>query len=130
MSNKYQSKQIRSSAILTWSYVAATVMWHDDNNAASELNQFECLVDFTIWSLTTLEIKIEFSDDWITYFQETASSISWGTATMTALEYSFAASGNLIIASPFKARYVKVSAKWTWTATGSTLALTWILGVS
>ena len=130
MNNHYVSKEIRSSAILTWSYVAATVMWQSDANAAQELNQFVCLVDFTIWSLTTLEIKIEFSDDWVTYFQETASSISWGTATMTALEYSFAASGNFIIASPFKAKFVRVSAKWTGTATSSTLALTWILGVS
>lgn len=130
MSNKYESKLIRASAILTWSYVAATVMWQNDWNQVQELNQFQALIDFTIWSLDSLEVKFEFSDDWVTYFQETFSSISWGTATMTLWEYTFTTSWNFIIASPFKAKFVRVSAKGTWTATGSTLAITWITWIS
>jgi hypothetical protein len=47
MSNKYSSKIIRASAILTNSYVASTVTGQIDNNDVQELNQLVLYIDFT-----------------------------------------------------------------------------------
>ena len=123
MANKYEVKTIRASTVLTNSYVAATVIGQNDNNQIQELNQLVLEADFTIWSLTSLEIKIEFSDDGVTYRQETFSSISWGTDTLSLWEHTCTATGVYEIATPFKAKFVKVSAKGTWTVTSSLLTL-------
>ena len=129
MSNKYEVKTIRAAAILTNSYVAWTVIWQTDNNQAQELNQLVLFIDFIIWSLTSAEVKIEFSDNWVDYYQETFVSVSWWTATQTLGEHTFWASGAYQIATPFKAKFVKVSAVWTWTVTSSSMTIkgiTWI----
>ena len=130
MENKYISKAIRAAAILTGSYVAWTIIWQSDNNNAQELNQLVLYISFTIWSLTSLEVKIEYSDDWVTYYQETFITISGWTSAASLWEYTFTATWNYIIASPFKAKFVKVSSKWTWTATSSSCSIKWILWIS
>jgi len=119
MSNNYEVAPVRASTILTTSYVAWTVVWQNDNKQVQENNQIEARIDFTIWSLTSLEVKFESSDDWVTYYQDTFVSISWGTATATLWEYTFAATWKYKIAMPLKSQFVKISAKGTWTVTGS-----------
>jgi len=66
MAWNFITNTIRASAILTNSYVAGTTI----NNANHE-DQLIIYVDFTIGSLTSAELKVEFSDDDITYYQET-----------------------------------------------------------
>lgn len=116
---QYISSNIRSSAILTTSYVESSIIWLAAFNSLQTLNQLVLLVDFTIGSLTSMELKIEYSDDGITYFQQTFIDLSWWTASATLWEYTFTATWKYEIATPIKAKYIKVSVKWTWTVTSS-----------
>lgn len=121
---------VRSSAILTTSYVAGTVLGPAHNLDAH--NQVNLLINFTIGSLTSLEIKIEFSNDGDvtspTYGQETFQVISGGTSTETLGIHQYTASGTYVLSIPVKWRYMKISAKGTGTVTGSLLDITAILG--
>lgn len=119
----YVTHAVRSSAILTTSYVAGTVISEAERN-----NQLVLLVSFTKGSLTSAEIKVEFSPDGTTYYQETFQSISTGTATETVGEHQISATGNYRIMVPIKDRYIKVSAKGTGTVTSSAMAITAVLG--
>lgn len=122
----YLKKNIRSSAALTTSYVEATLL--DPQGIGSnadpvENNKLVLLVGFTIGSLTSAEIKIEFSDDGETYYQETNSSVSGGTSTLTVNENKMSASGNYVYSIEYTARYIKVSAKGTGTVTDSLMSI-------
>jgi hypothetical protein len=87
-------------------------------------------IDFTKWSLTSLSIKLDFSDDWVNYYQETFESISWGTASASLWEHSYTATWAYVLATPFKAKFVKVSAKWVWTVTNSLCAIRSIVWIA
>lgn len=122
MYGDYVKKSVRTAAILTGSYVAGTVV---DSHG---FNQLVVLVAFTKGSLTTAEFKVEFSDNNSTYYQETSSSITGGTDTNTLLEHQISATGNYEIKIPIKARYIKISAKGTGTATSSSMTVDVVLG--
>lgn len=110
---------IRSSAILTNSYVAATVI--QDVNSFNQL-VFYCY--FTLGNLTSLELKIESSlDDGTNYVQETNLTVSGGTGTLNKGIYSTTETGNFKIALPMTAQHVKISAKGTGTLTNSLLQI-------
>jgi len=131
MSNlQYTAREIRSAAILTASYVAADVLWVDDNNRIQELNQSVLFIDLTIWSLTSMELKLEYSDNGIDFYQQTFLAIDGGTATASLWEYTFTTTGQYEIANPFKAQYVRASVKWTWTATWSSCTINWIIWIA
>jgi hypothetical protein len=126
----YVYKPVRSAAILTDTYVAGTVLAFDGVSSASNpvgYNQLVVCVDFTIGSLTTAEIKVEFSDDGTTYFQEVGSSIAAGVSTDTLLYHKIGATGQYYIPVSMAGRYVKISAKGTGTVTNSTMTITAIL---
>ena len=127
---QYTARQIRDAAILTTSYVAADILWLDDNNRSQELNQSVLFIDFTIGSLTSLELKIEYSDDGVNYYQQSFIDISWGTATVSLWEYTFTETWSYEIANPFKAKFMKVSVKGTWTVTSSSCAIKWIIWIA
>ena len=120
----YEQVVIREAAILTNSYVASTVRGLDDNLSLTSKNQVILYVDFTIGSLTSLELKVEFSPDGVTYFQETSIDVSSGTWTVNLFEYTITASGQYRIAIPIKDKYMKISAKGTGTVTSSSLKIT------
>lgn len=119
----YQIRDVRDAAILTSSYVAGTVI-----EASPEHNQLVILLAFTIGSLTSAEVKVEYSHDNSTYYQETASSVSGGTDTVSQVVHKVAASGNYQILVPVKARYIKISINGTGTATSSSAAMKAVLG--
>lgn len=122
----YKSPQaIRASAVLTNSYVAGTTL-----SGAQVFSQLVLLVDFTIGSLTSAELKVEFSHDNSTFYQETFSSISAGTDTDTAGEHKFSATGKFCIPIAITAPYIKVSAKGTGTVTNSLMAIEAVFGVN
>jgi len=127
MQQDYQIYDIRAAAILTGSYFAGTVLDFKNANPALR-NQLNLLVQFTIGSLTTAEIKVEYSHDGTTYFQETFESISSGISTTTLGVYQLSATGNYVISIPIKFSYIKVSAKGTGTATGSSMTIQGIVG--
>lgn len=115
---------VREAAILTGSYVAGTVFEMRDDT--SQLNLY---VDFTIGSLTSAEIKVEYSEDNSDYYQDTVKSISGGTTTLTVNEFQLTATGKYRISIPIKDRYTKVSIKGTGTASGSSAAIKAIFGL-
>lgn len=121
---------VRSAAILTTSYVAGNVIGSDVSSPdiVKTSNQIVLLVDFTIGSLTSAEIKVEFSPDATNWYQESFSSISSGTETVTLGAKTLAASGSYAIALPFKARSVRVSAKGTGTVTSSSMTIKAVVG--
>jgi len=131
MPQDYASLVIRSSGILTGSYVAAAVVGIDSLTTLNqERNQLIILVDFTIGSLTTAEIKFEFSHNGTDFYQETFGTIVTGTESDYLGLHQIGATGLYRIPVQTKDRFIKVSAKGTGTATGSLLALTAIVGVA
>jgi hypothetical protein len=119
------SKQftVRDSAILTGSYVAGTVI----NLAEGGFNQLVINPQFTIGSLTSASIKVEFSKDGTTYQQETYEEPTLGTGTITAYPavHVLGSTYNPRIAIPILPgeQYIKISALGTGTATDSLLAI-------
>lgn len=127
MMQDYKVEDVRASAVLTGSYVAGTVLNYTNVNPALH-NQLNLLVSFTIGSLTTCEIKIEYSHDGSNYYQETFEAISGGTSSMSLGAYQLSATGNYVISVPIKSSYIKVSAKGTGTVTNSLLAIQAVVG--
>lgn len=123
----YDFRNIRAAAILTNSYVAGTVLNYSNGNP-SNYNQLIIYVGFTIGSLTDGQIKVEFSHDGSTYYQETFSSISAGVSTESLASHKFTASGNYRIAVPIKDNYIKISAIGTGTVTSSSMTIDAAIG--
>ena len=123
----YAIFSVRSAAILTTSYVAGTVLGPTNASTAS-YNQLIIYWDFTLGSLTSGELKVEFSHDGTNYYQETFSSVSTGTSTDTLGEHTTAATGKRRIAIPIKDNYIKISVKGTGTVTSSSCKVDAILG--
>ena len=59
----YFRENVRDKAILTTSYVAGTLLDGPTGTGLDCYNQLILDIDFTIGSLTTAEVKIEFSDE-------------------------------------------------------------------
>jgi len=127
MEGNYEFKDVRASAVLTTGYVAGTVLDYSNVNP-SQYNQLVILWSFTIGSLTSGELKVEFSHDGTTYYQETFSSVSSGTSTESLGEHTQTGTGNYRLAIPLKDNYVKISVKGTGTVTSSLCAVSAALG--
>jgi len=123
--HNYKIEAVRSAAILTNSYVAGTVL---ENLQAN--NQLVLLVDFTIGSLTSLEIKVEFSPDNVTFYQEVGADFSSGTSTLSLNEYTITSTAALRLPIALKDRFVRISVKGTGTVTSSTVTVDAIVGNS
>jgi len=120
----YKLKSVRSAAILTNSYVAGTTIEN-----VHDMNQLNILVSFTIGSLTTGDIKVEFSHDNTTFYQQATISVSSGVITTSLANYAFGATGNYTLDIPIQARFIKISAKGTGTVTSSTMTIDATVGV-
>ena len=129
MMQDYILKPIRSSTVLTGSYVAGTVLGLEELHGGLH-NQIVLYVDFTIGSLTSAQIKVEFSDDNSDYYQETFAAISGGTETDTLGEHTIAATGKYRLAIPIKDNYIKVSVKGTGTMTSSLMKVSAVVGTA
>ena len=118
----YIVKPIRSAAILTGSYVAGTSVILE-----GKYNKATVLLDFTKGSLTTAEIKFEFSGDGTNWYQEVASSTTSGTTTDTLVEHQISATGKYRLPVNVTDRYMRASVKGTGTATSSSMAIQAVL---
>ena len=127
-SQDYITKSVRAAAILTTGYVAGTVIGTDFQ--LYQHNQLVLLVNFTIGSLTNASIKVEFSPDNSTWYQETFSSISTTTDSVSLGVHLFAGTGKFRIAIPIKDRYIRVSAIGNGTVTNSTMTIDAVIGVA
>jgi len=118
------TKVLRTSSILTGSYVAATVLGGSASNGrVEEYNEVVFYCYYTKGSLTSLEVKIESSLDGTNYVTETNMSITGATATLNKGEFTTTEDGNFKISVPMSAKFVKISAKGTGTTTSSLLAI-------
>lgn len=122
---------IRSAAILTTSYVATTI--GKETGLATKVNEYNQLmlyVDFTIGSLTSAEIKVEFSPDNTSFYQESHEKLDNGTANVYTLTYTLSATGAYRIPIQCNDRYIKVSAKGTGTVTNSSMTIKAAMGIN
>lgn len=128
--NDYQKVDVRASAILTNSYVAGSVIGPGQTNDydCHRFNQLILLISFTIGSLTDGRVKVEYSHDGTTFFQETFLSTSGTVATASLGEYKMTATGNYQVAIPLRYRYIKISAMGTGTVTNSLMEIDALLG--
>jgi len=120
----YDYRTVRSSLVLTNSYVAGTVL-----TGLKNFNQLVIEVDFTIGSLTSMELKVEFLNGAV-YSQETFSSLSGSTSTDTLGEHTMTATGIYNIPIPIKCSGVRISVKGTGTVTSSLCAINAVVGVA
>lgn len=136
--SNYSFNAIVPAGILTTSYVAGTVLGGTnqinnyllDNYINSQLTLY---VAVTIGSLTTVDMKVEFSNDGTTWYQETYDAIgsaatSAVTITESLIQRSFAASGNYRVAVKILDQFVRVSVKGTGTVTSSSVTINAIVG--
>lgn len=122
--NRMFSKVIRTAAILTTDYVAATILGGGrDEGLVEEYNQLALYCIYSKGSLTSAEIKVESSYDGTNYVTETNMTISGGTITLNKGAFTTTEDGNFKITMPMTAKFIKVSAKGTGTTTSSSLAL-------
>ena len=116
----------RASLVVTNSYVAGATIdtWN--------YNQLMVYWGTTLGSLTSHQLKVEFSADGTTWYQETFESISGATATSTAGEHSntLSTTGSLRLALKITDRFVRISVKGTGTVTGSFASLEVMLGIN
>lgn len=138
--SNYYFTSVRAAAILTGSYVPGTVLG-GSNQKDSTLeslfrnNQLVALFQVTLGSLTTVDIKIEFSNDGTTWYQEAYDAIgtpasSAVTITESLITRSFAASGNYRVAIPMLDQFCRISAKGTGTVTSSSLTIDAVVGTN
>lgn len=123
----YKYQNVRTAAILTASYVEGTILSGFNVNP-SDANQLIIYWAFTLGSLTSGELKVEFSHDGTNYYQETFSNVSAGSSTDTLGIHTVTATGNYRIAIPLKDNYVKISVKGTGTVTASSSTIDAVIG--
>ncbi len=116
--------QYRASAILTTSYVYGATI------EAFKWDQLIIYHGFTIGSLTSASVKIQFSADGTNWYDETFEAISAGVATDTTGEHKTTATGNFRIAVPIQDRYVRVGVIGVGTVTSSASILEVMLGIN
>lgn len=132
---------IRSAAILTTGYIAGPIIGDTAPNPNEQYfvgptglyNQLILYVDFTLGSLTTAELIIEFSDqvganaDW---YQETEDDLtdSTGINTERNMTRQFAATGKYRIPVKVNDNFMRVSVKGTGDVTGSSMKVGAIIG--
>lgn len=142
---EYKALTIRSAAILTNAYVAGTVLGVATNDAnqvktndqIDQINFCALEVAFTIGSLTSVAIKVEFSEDNTNFFIPASGSVSSGLDTLTQQTFTISAAGNYYIdlnkeffsGGGFKTRFIRVSANGVGTVTSSSLTITAVYGV-
>jgi len=121
----YKFYNVRAAAILTGSYVAGTVIEETHN-----LNQLIIYADFTVGELTDCDIKVEFSPDNNSFYQDSSEAIASGESTVSAKHYTLSATGKYRLALPIKDRYIKISATGNGTVTSSSLTIDAVVGIA
>jgi len=137
-SSDYNFMPVRSAAILTTSYVAGTVIGGkgaDPNfqyfvGPAGLKNQLILYVDFTLGSLTTAELIVEFSNDNSDWYQETEDDLAASTGINTERNQvrTFVATGKYRIPITINDNFIRVSVKGTGTTTGSSMKIGAVIG--
>lgn len=115
---------LRTTAVLTNSYVNSSSLAVPQGE-----NQLILLLAATKGSLTSIEVRVEFSDDDSTWYQETFGTIVGPTDTLEIGEHEILTNGNYRLVIPVMDRFVRVGAKGSGTVTGSDLLVDGVLGI-
>jgi hypothetical protein len=122
---------VRASAILTSSYVAATIIGPTATGVykrrVADYNQLKIIADFTIGSLTDCDIQVEYSEDGTTYSQESFGAVTTNEEIRYLAHHTLAGTGIYEINLPINTNFIKISAIGNGTATSSLLAIDVVL---
>ena len=114
---------VRSSSILTNAYVAGETIDANDSNT------LVLYIDYTGSNLTSADIKISYSFDESSWYQESMSASATGTTTQYENIHRLISDGTYRLKIPVMDRYVKVEAIGNGVVTGSLLAIDSYVGV-
>lgn len=128
MQQDYIFLAIRAAAILTGSFVSGDSDINMFNVNPALRNQLNLLLDFTVGSLTSVDIKIQYSNDGSDWYDETFETITGAVAAMVNGLYNFTATGKYVLSLPIKAAYIRVQARGNGTATSSLLKVGAVVG--
>lgn len=120
----YTFQSVRSAAILTGAYVASNITPFA-TPTLDQYNQLNLLVNLTLGSLTSVTLKIEFSNDGTNWYQEVVDAVDTSTGIISErlATRSLTASGKYYISVHLSAHYARVSAIGVGTVTGSSLTI-------
>lgn len=127
--SKYKEYEVRRAAILTNGYVAGTVLGLEDINLETN-NELILLVDFDIAALASGTIKVEFSPDNVTYYQETVEDVNTTTGVITErlATRDMTAGGQYRMAIPLMDKFIKISVLGTGVVAASSMAVIALVG--
>ncbi len=108
---------IREAAALTTSYVTS------DSFNIQGANQLQLLVSFTKGSSDGCRLKIEFSEDRSTWYQESIVEYLLGYLNHAPLVRKIANSANLVLSVPTSASFLRVSGLAITSGTGTSLSV-------
>ena len=127
----YAFQNVRSAAILTSSYVASNITPFSAKTL-DQYNQLNLLVDLTLGSLTSVTLKVEFSNDGTNWFQETVDAVDTATGIISErlATRSLTATGKYYISLPISCHNARVSAIGVGTVTDSSLTIDSVLALN
>lgn len=125
-SNYETAGEIRESAILTGDYVVVKTWGEASGEGRRDIDAAHLLLDYTfvIGSLTSMSMKVEYSDDGVVWFQNTSESTSAGVSTVSAQTFKITANATASLSvSLIKHPWLRVSVVGEGTVTSSLLAI-------
>ena len=110
---------VRESSTLSTSYVQSEAI------NIQGANQLQLLGSFTKGSSSGCKLKIEFSEDLSTWYQESAYALSDGgsTADHFVVERQIEDSADIVIPIPLSSSFIRVSALANGSGTGTSLSI-------
>ncbi len=109
---------VRAAAALTTSYIASDVL------KIQGANQLQLLVSFTKGSSDGCKLRIEFSEDQLTWYQESvADLLATNDVEHAPLTRKINDSANFIISIPISASFLRVSSQAITSGTGTSLSV-------
>ena len=119
-----RSYAVRTSSALTASYVAGEDM------DAKDCNTLVLYIDYVGNNLTSADIKISYSYDASTWYQESMTAAATGTTTQYENIHKFSSDGSYRLKIPVLDRFVKIESIGNGTVTGSLLAISSYVGIA
>jgi len=120
----FRTLTVRASSILTNAYVAG------EEIDAKDCNTLVLYVNYTGGSLTSTDIKISYSYDASTWYQESMTTAATGTTTQYENIHKFSSDGSYRLKIPVLDRFVKIESIGNGTVTGSLLAISSYVGIA
>lgn len=114
---------IRAATILTTSYVVSAT------RAVGNKTQLMLLCSFTKGSSDGFQLKVEFSEDNSTWYQETDQSLANSVLTHTVIEHTLVETANYVLCIPILTTFYRVSAKAITDETDTSLSIIEVVGI-